>query len=105
MNREDISKAAQEESHNDGEFENQIGRRGAMLAAAIAIFLVLIMFLVEYIVFHRLDFGKPAIICIMSTASDLYEGIRTKKTGKIIKGVITFMFFALFMVLYIGALF
>ena len=105
MNREDILKAAQEESRNDGEFENQVGRKGAMLAAAVAIFAVIIMFLVEYIVFHRLDFGKPAIICIMSAASDLYEGIRTKKTGKTIWGVVTTLFAALFIGLYIGALF
>lgn len=105
MNREDILKAAQEESQNGGEYENQIGRRSAMLAAAIAIFVVIIMFLIEYIAFHRLDFGKPAIICLMSATSDLYEGIRTKKARKIIFGVITSLFSVLFIGLYIGALF
>ena len=105
MNREDILKAAQEDSQKEGEETIYFGRKGALLAAAITIFIILIMFLVEYIVFHKLDFGKPAIICIMSAVTDLYEGIKTKKTRKIVGGIIAFLIFVLCMILYIGAFF
>lgn len=105
MNREDILKAAQEEKHQEGEYERQIGKKAAILAAGITVLVVLGMFYIEYYFLHRIDFGKLAVICLMSSISDLYEGIKTKKKSKIIFGVIAALLFVLFIVLYIGALF
>ena len=104
MDRDEILKAVQEEEHKDGEYENTIGKKSAMMAAAIGIFTVLVMFYVEYLVFHRLDFGKPALICIMSSISDLYDGIKAKKKSKIIIGIIAALLFVLCIIFYIGAL-
>ena len=105
MDRDEILKAVQEERHKDGEYENQIGKKSAMLAAAIGILSVLVMFYLEYLIFHRLDFGKPALICIMSSISDLYEGIKTKKKSKIRVGIISGLLFVLCIIFYEGALF
>ena len=105
MNREEILKAAQEQSPKEGEFENRVQTKGAILGAGVAIIVAAIMFYVEYLVFHRFDYGKPAIILLISFVSDLHDGVKLKSKKKVIIGIITAVLFVLCMIMYIGALF
>ena len=104
MNNEDILKAAQNQSKKEGEFENKIQSRGAFLAAGIGILITAIMFYVEFLLLHKLDYGKPAIILAVSAASDLFVGIRLKDKMKTIIGIICSLLFVLCLIMYIGVL-
>ena len=104
MKPEDILKAAQEQSRKEGELEYKIHNKGAVLSAVVALLLLAVMFYVEYFFLHKVDYGKPAIILAISTASDLYDGIKLKDKKKIIIGIVCFLLFAVCMVMYIGAL-
>ncbi len=105
MNREDILKAAQEQSPKVGEFESKTQTKGAVIGALVALVVALVMFYVEYLVFRRVDYGKPAIILLISFISDLHDGIKLKIKRKIVIGIITAILFLVCMIMYIGAFF
>lgn len=104
MNREEILNTISNEKPTD-EFEAQVARRGAGIGAAVGIIICVVMFVVELVIFKKLDFGKPAIILVMSAVSYIYEGIRRKKTITILCGGIAGVFALAFLILYVGALF
>ncbi len=104
MKNEDILKAAQNQSPKEGEFENKIQSRGAFLAAGVGLIITAIMFYVEFLLLHKLDYGKPAIILAVSSASDLFVGIRLKEKKKIVIGSICLLLFVLCVIMYVGAL-
>lgn len=104
MNRDEILNAVSNEKPTD-EFGAQIARRGAGIGAAVGIIICVIMVVVELLIFKKLDFGKPAIILVMSSVSYIYEGIRSKKFGYIIGGIILGIIALALLVLYVGALF
>lgn len=104
MNRDEILNAVSKEKPTD-EFEAQVARRGAGIGAAVGIIICVTMFVLELLIFKKYDFGKPAIIITMGAVSYIYEGIRRKKVGSVIGGVISGIVALVFLILYVGALF
>lgn len=104
MKREEILEATKDQKIKDGEYEVKIQRIGSILGTAFALLAAIIMIFVEYNFFHKLDYGKPALIMIIASISDLYEGIRLRRKMVLIKGIICTFLFALCVVVYIGAL-
>lgn len=105
MNREEILKAVQLEKQEMGEYEQTVVRKSLMYASAFGVGLCLIMLVVELIMFKKMDYGKPAILFVLSGFSKIYEGRKLKEKRKVIGGLIE-MFGAIFCILlYIGAFF
>ena len=103
MNREELLKAAQAQSDSEGEFERSVLRRGVLFGTAMALFALVIMDIAEYIVFKRIDYGKPAILMLIISVSDLFCGFKIKDKKTIIKGIVFFVLFILCLIFYIGA--
>ena len=104
MKREEILEATKDQKIKDGEYEVKVQRIGSILGTAFALLAAITMIFVEYNFFHKLDYGKPALIMLIASISDLYEGIKLKRKLVIIKGIICAILLVLCVVVYIGAL-
>ncbi len=103
MNSEEILKAAQAEK-KDGEYENRIKDKSALISIVASLFVIAVMFYFEYLVFHRFDYGKPAIILLISSVSDIFCGIKLKNKKNVILGAVCGFLFIICIIMYVGAL-
>lgn len=103
MTREEILKAAQENTPEIGEAEKEVIKRSFGYAIALATCLTVIMIIFELIVAKKIDFGKPAILFAFIGCSDFYEG-KTNRTKKaLISGILCLLISVFLVLLYIGA--
>ncbi len=99
---EEILMAAQGDALD--EVENFNARKGLRIGMAVAVIAIIVMFLVEYIIFKKLDFGKPVILGLMATIADLTDGIINRRKKYIVKGIVEAVFTLFLLILYIGEL-
>lgn len=106
LNREEIMKAAEDsiDEKTEGEAEKANLRRGNMYAACAGVALCVIMIIVECIACKQFDFGKIAIIFIISTVSELYSGFKTSSKKTIISGFVSAFLTIVCLIFYIGGL-
>lgn len=104
MNNEELMQNVEKETRVFDEHENKIQRLGIGLAIAFSLLLAIIMVSIEFYVFHKVDYGKPALLIFMAMISDLYEGIKLKRTRKFIFAAISLLLFVVCLVMYIGGL-
>ncbi len=99
---EEILMVAQGDSLDEA--ENYNARKGLRIGMAVAVVAIIVMFLVEYYIFKKLDFGKPVILGLMATIADLTDGIINGRKKYIIKGIVEAVFTLFLLILYIGEL-
>lgn len=102
MEKNEILKAAQAEPKRIGEYEKEITRKGVAYASMAGVILCLAMVAIELLVIKKLDFGKPAIIILLSSVINLYEGLKMNNRKLIISGGIEAVLFIVCTILYIG---
>lgn len=103
MNRDELLKAAQAQGEKEGEYERNIYSKGVMLGSALALFSIVVMDIIEYIVFKKIDYGKPAILMLIVSSSELFCGYKIKAKKMIVLGFIYLAMFLVLLGLYIGA--
>ncbi len=101
--REEILNFTMENECTEGENEKRIHNRGAIFGFIVALAVAVIMFYVDFLVFHKYDFGKPAIIWSVIATSEIYEGIKFRDKKKMLLGVVFGIFFVVCVFMYIGA--
>ncbi len=102
LSNEEILKAAQTDTLDEVESLN--ARKGLRIGMAVAVVAIIAMFLVEYMIFKKMDFGKPVILGLMATIADLTDGITNSRKKFIIIGIVEAIFTAFLLILYIGEL-
>lgn len=107
MNRDEILKAAQKNVPKDGmgEYEKSESRRNMLHASAAAVALCCIMIIIEMIVKHTIDLGKPAIILIIECVMNFRDAKTIGSRKKYIQGIIEAVVTAFILMLYVGAMF
>ena len=105
MNPNEILKAAQENNAGPGEAELEKSRNGLLYALMVGVALCVIMIVVEFIIFKKPDFGKPAILLSIASVSNMYEGARTGQKRMKVIGIVEAIFACICIIMYTGAFF
>lgn len=105
MDNKDILKAAKMQNNVNDEYERDSSRKGLLYGMMAGVILYMVMIIIEFVVLRNPDFGKPAILLIISGVSSLFEGRKLHVKKLIISGMIELIVALFFMVLYIGACF
>ncbi len=88
MKNEDILEAARKEKDKGNEYENKVFIKSGLLGAAVALFIGIILFLIEYYVKGTYNWGFMLIVFAGHCADLLFQGIKTRKGWRIILGAI-----------------
>ncbi len=86
MNKNEILEQARKENKNRDPFELEVTRRGSIIGNCSAIAMMLIFFTIDFFL-GGLDLRFPCVMCTLNAGSNLYCGIRLKKSSQIILGV------------------
>ena len=105
MTREEILRAAQNDKSEMGEYEKIVEKKAVSYGAALGIAVCLVMVIIEMLVVHRVDWGKPALILVIGGYTDIYEGFRNKIGKKAIWGIIEMAVAIILLFVYIGEFF
>lgn len=107
MTSEEILKAAQDNNivkEEIGGIEKLVERRGVLYASAAGVLLCTIMILIELLIIKRIDFGKPAVLFLISGISNIYEHKHFCNKKMLALGIIEIIVTIVFLGLYVGAL-
>ena len=88
MDNKAILEAARNNKGRGQEYENKESVRSSLLGSAIAIFVGVILFLVEYYAKDSVNVSLIAVGMTAACVQSLYEGIKTKKTHLIVIGCV-----------------
>ena len=86
MNKNEILEQARKENKNRDPFELEVKRRGDIIGNCSAIALMAVFFTIDFFL-DGLDPRFPCVMCALNAGSNLYCGIRLKKSSQIIVGV------------------
>ena len=98
MDKDKILAAARNEKHRGKEFENKETTRSGLLGSAIAMFVGLALFLLEYFLKDSVNIGLIAVGMTATGVDALYEGIKLKRYYMTVIGIIQILI-ALFAIL------
>lgn len=98
MDKDKILAAARNEKHRGKEFENKETTRSGLLGSAIAMFVGLVLFLLEYFLKNSVNIGLIAVGMTATGVDALYEGIKLKRHYMTAIGIIQ-MLIAIFAIL------
>ena len=102
MKKEDILKAAQNERKRANEYENKESLRSGLVGSLAALIVALLLITIEYRSKGTINIGLVAAGMTAAGTDNLFEGIKLKKTGKVIFGAIELLFAAVFILAFIG---
>jgi hypothetical protein len=102
MNKEDILAAARGDKDRGKEYESNQSKRGGLLGSGIALFVGMLLFLLEFLVRGTPDFGLLAVGMTSVGVQFLYEGITVRKAWMIIAGVVWSALAILFIMAFLG---
>ncbi|MBQ2818791.1 MAG: hypothetical protein IJF14_00215 [Clostridia bacterium] len=88
MDKEQILKYAKENKYKGTEFENNIFSRSIMLSQLCAIFVSLLLIILDYVVNKSIDIRLLSIIATILGSQLTFEGIKIKKRLSVILGII-----------------
>ena len=97
MNRDDILKAAS--GKKNAEYEKASGKRGYLLGAFLSFMIGIILFVLEYLLQHRVNASIPALLFIISGTEAVYEGYRTANRLLFFFGFLILLSAALFLII------
>ncbi len=103
MNDEEILRVAQE--NPVAEAENETSRKAINNALAVGVLFLAAMIVAEIFLVKRIDFGKPALLLLISAISSILEGKNNHKRKELIVGIIEGVGTLFFLLLYIGGMF
>ncbi len=104
MTREEIMKAAQKNASEIGEAERDVMRKSLLHSMIVVTILCIIMIILELIIVRKIDFGKPALLLLLSGTSDFLEGKRSNNKKGLTIGIVQIIAAVSLTLLYIGAL-
>lgn len=99
MDKEAILAAARSDKHRGKEFENKETARSGLLGSAIALFVGVVLFLLEYFIDHTLNTGLVAVGLTAAGVDSIYEGVKLKRHYMTLIGVVQILA-AIFAILY-----
>ena len=88
MDTNKILEAARSNKGQGQEFENKESIKSSLIGFVVAIFLGIILFLIEYYTKNTINFSMIAVGMAMGGTQNFYEGIKIKNIISIVKGVI-----------------
>lgn len=88
MDKEAILAAARSDKHRGKEFENKETARSGLLGSAIALFVGVALFLLEYYINNSVNIGLVAVGLTAAGVDSFYEGIKLKRHYMTLIGVI-----------------
>ncbi len=80
------------------EFENKASVKSSLFGSLVALFVGILLFMLEYFIKDSVNVGLIAVGMAASGAQSLFEGIKVKKTYLIIVGIVQLLI-ALFAIL------
>ncbi len=104
-NKNEILKTIQEQKPKNPDREKSVMQNGATIALIVTIIITAMMVCIEFYIFRKFDYGKPAIVALICTISDLYEGIKIKSIRRIVTGSIAAIIFVICFIMYVTGLF
>lgn len=105
MDKDEILKAAQENSDNNGEFEKSIAQKAVNYGALMGAIICIVLALLELYVAKNFDPGKPAILFGINGVASLYDGIKRDVRKKRIWGAVELTAAFAFIIFAIGVMF
>ena len=102
MDKDTILAAARNEKHKGKEFENKESARSGLLSGAIALFVGIGLFLLEYFVRDSVNIGLVAVGMTACGVDYLYTGVKLKQHYKTVIGTIQLLIAILFCLLFIA---
>lgn len=88
MDRDKILEAARRDKYRGREYENEEGMRGSLLSVAVSLIVGVGLFVLEYYTKGTVNIGLIAVGCTVAGVDSLYEGIKLKRTGLKIVGIV-----------------
>lgn len=104
MNNEEVLKAVQTCNEPNDEYERNVTQKGLLYSMTIAVAVSIAMVIAEMLIFKKVDYGKPALVLLICGISTIYESSKIERR-KLITGILELIVAAVFVILYIGALF
>ncbi len=101
----DLLNAAAETKVAYREAEKKVAREAVKYGSLIAVFLCLVMTILELVVAHRWNFGMVTILLAFAGVADVYEGKKNAEKAMFIKGIVELVFTVFFAILFVGFLF
>ena len=86
--KKDIDDLIKENKSVNDEYEQRVSAKGLYLGATAAIFLSIIMMVIEFISTKTIDFGKPCLIAAICSLSSIIFGFKNGRVKEIIFGII-----------------
>ncbi len=88
MDKETILAAARSDKHRGKEFENKETARSGLLGSALALFVGIALFLLEYFVKNTVNMGLVAVGLTAAGVDSFYEGVRLKRHHMTVIGIV-----------------
>jgi len=103
MNDEEILRMAQE--HPVAEAEKEASRKARNKALIVGLLCLSTMYFAEYFIAKKIDFGKPALMCLIEAISDILGWKNNCNKKELIEGIVYSAAALFFLLLYVGGLF
>ncbi len=104
MNNEEILAAAQKNKNRGKEYERKVLSRGDAWSSLICLIVGLLLFSIKYFTTNTMDFGLIAVGMCACGVQYLHEGIKLKKTWRIVVGIFQLFFCVIAILAFIGEL-
>ena len=88
MDKDKILEAARRDKYRGREYENEEGMRGSLLSVAVSLIVGVGLFVLEYYTKRTVNIGLIAVGFTVAGVDSLYEGIKLKRTGMKIMGIV-----------------
>lgn len=104
MTNEEVMNTVKYNKEQMGEYELLVERKALAKGGIAAVVLCTAMILIELFFFKTIDFGKPALLLLVSGHTNMYQGKTHVAMKKRVVGIVELILAILFVVLYIGEL-